>query len=81
MAESRDLRLAPHADDDHFGFPGVVEEDDEDIAQVSELGLEKEKQAEARGRRAFAAVKHLMENVQIKDDALQGWIMEMAYSE
>ncbi|KAL1757319.1 hypothetical protein FB107DRAFT_289437 [Schizophyllum commune] len=72
---------APHADDDHFGFPGVVEEDDEDIAQVSELGLEKEKQAEARGRRAFAAVKHLMENVQIKDDALQGWIMEMAYSE
>ncbi|KAL1739747.1 hypothetical protein HDZ31DRAFT_48866, partial [Schizophyllum fasciatum] len=71
---------APHADDDHFGFPGVVEEDDEDVVQVSELGLEKEKEAEVRGRHAFAAIRSLMENVQLKDEALQGWIVEMVNS-
>lgn len=71
---------APHADQDHFGFPGVVEEDDEDLTRVSDLGTDKEREGEARGRRAFAAVKYMMENVQIKDDALQSWIIEMVNS-
>jgi chromatin structure-remodeling complex subunit RSC9 len=66
---------APRVDAEHFGFPGVVEEDEAgDVAAVSILG---EEEGERRGRHAFVGVRHLMERVRIKDDALMGWMTEM----
>jgi chromatin structure-remodeling complex subunit RSC9 len=63
---------APRADADHFGFPGVVEEDDDAMAAPTET----DEEGERRGRRAFAGVRHLLERVLMKDDVLMGWIVE-----
>jgi chromatin structure-remodeling complex subunit RSC9 len=66
---------APKIDADHFGFPGVIEEDEEgDLAAVTVVG---EEEGERRGRQAFIGVRRLMERVQINDIALMGWITEM----
>ncbi|THV07528.1 hypothetical protein K435DRAFT_260405 [Dendrothele bispora CBS 962.96] len=66
---------APRVDADHFGFPGIVEDVGED--DVMEYTDEGSLEAERKGRRAFVAVKHLMENIHIKDETLMGWITEM----
>ncbi|KAL5494736.1 RSC9 [Sanghuangporus weigelae] len=79
---------APRVDSEHFGFPGVVEEaDEQEIAAAATAAaanaaanddqLESDKERERRGRRAFLEVRHLMESVQIKDPALMSWIYEM----
>jgi chromatin structure-remodeling complex subunit RSC9 len=71
---------APRADADHFGFPGVVEESEEqdspDIGNGT-VALESEREGERRGRMAFVGVRRLMEAVRIKDETLMGWITEM----
>lgn len=65
---------APRADGDHFGFPGVVEEDSEDEVQDKE---EDDIRGQQRGRRAFTGVRKLLENVRVKDTALMEWIGEI----
>ncbi|GBE77738.1 hypothetical protein BKA93DRAFT_722007 [Sparassis latifolia] len=69
---------APRVDEDHFGFPGVVEEtEDKEAAMELSGGTESEKEGERRGRKAFMGIRHLLEGVRIRDDALMGWITEM----
>ncbi|KAG5353682.1 hypothetical protein C0989_003819 [Termitomyces sp. Mn162] len=52
---------APRVDADHFGFPGVVEEqDDQDFDGANEIG-ETEREGERRGRQAFVSVQKLLE--------------------
>ncbi|KNZ76994.1 Chromatin structure-remodeling complex subunit rsc9 [Termitomyces sp. J132] len=65
---------APRVDADHFGFPGVVEEqDDQDFDGANEIG-ETEREGERRGRQAFVSVQKLLEEVRIRDDVLMGWV-------
>ncbi|KAJ3984568.1 hypothetical protein F5890DRAFT_1573396 [Lentinula detonsa] len=73
------VEAAPKVDADHFGFPGVTEEtEDDDEGQLLEGNVvENEKEGGRRGRRTFADLRKLLEAVQIKDDALMGWITEM----
>lgn len=71
------VEAAPRADADHFGFPGVVEENDELEQAPSDADSEAEQEGERRGRRAFVGVRHLMESIRIRDAALMAWIMEM----
>lgn len=65
---------APRADGEHFGFPGVVEDDEGDDVVV-DIGGELE--GERRGRRAFVGVRRMMEDVRMKDETLMSWIVEM----
>ncbi|KAK2461552.1 hypothetical protein APHAL10511_006015 [Amanita phalloides] len=67
---------APRVDADHFGFPGMVEETDE---QESDYVRDEpsEREGERRGRKAFVGVRHLLENVKIKDEVLMEWVTEM----
>lgn len=85
--------VAPKPDADHFGFPGIVEEEvpsAEDGAvgdamdiDVGGAGGEEEGQheraGERRGRRAFVGVRRLLENVKMpaQEEVLSGWISEM----
>jgi len=63
------------ADEDHFGFPGiqqeevVVEQDDTVDAEIVE--------GERKGRKAIAQIYPLLEQVKISDSTLMGWILEM----
>lgn len=69
---------APRADADHFGFPGVVEDtDDQDLDPMSDEPGDDEREGERRGRKAFVGVRQLMEGVRIRDEVLMGWIAEM----
>ncbi|KAJ7751315.1 hypothetical protein DFH07DRAFT_826883 [Mycena maculata] len=69
---------APRADADHFGFPGLVEgADDQELESQDEMPVDKEREGEMRGRKAFVAVRRLMEGVRIQDEALMGWVTEM----
>ena len=69
---------APRADTDHFGFPGVVEDtDDQDPDFTSDEPGDNEREGERRGRKAFVGVRRLMEGVRIRDEVLMGWIAEM----
>jgi len=64
---------APRADEDHFGFPGIVEEDSDDENQDKEEDL----RGQRRGRKAFTGVRRLLEYVRVRDVALMGWIGEI----
>lgn len=64
---------APRADEDHFGFPGVVEEDTDDEMRDEE----EDAQGQQRGRKAFIGVRMLLENVRVREDALMSWIGEI----
>lgn len=68
---------APRVDEDHFGFPGVIEETGDRDGMVELDGTDVEKEGERRGRKAFVGIRHLLEGVRIRDDALMGWIAEM----
>lgn len=69
---------APRADEDHFGFPGIVEEtEDTEGLLARSAGNEREREGERRGRKAFIGIRHMLENVRIRDEALMGWITEM----
>lgn len=70
------VEVAPKRDADHFGFPGVVE-DEEDDAQEDTTMDEREEQALERGKRAFMRVRSLLSEVVIKQDTLQAWVTEM----
>jgi chromatin structure-remodeling complex subunit RSC9 len=71
------VEAAPRVDADHFGFPGIIEED-EGVDVLEESGLsDSEQEGQQRGRRAFRGVRKLLESVQIRDETLMGWITEM----
>jgi chromatin structure-remodeling complex subunit RSC9 len=62
------------ADEDHIGFPGILEEiEEEQNASIDAAIL----QGEKRGRRSIWMARHLMESVCIADKTLMGWITEM----
>lgn len=69
---------APRVDEDHFGFPGVVEEviEKEGDEEIS-WGSATEKEGERRGKKAFLYVRHLLEGVRLQDETLMVWIKEM----
>jgi chromatin structure-remodeling complex subunit RSC9 len=71
--------VAPRVDADHFGFPGMIEdtEDQEGDDDGDGANIDSEKEGERRGRRAFVGVRHLLEGVRIKDETLMGWITEI----
>jgi chromatin structure-remodeling complex subunit RSC9 len=62
------------ADADHFGFPGVVEEMEEEHDATVDAEILK---GERLGRRAIKSARYLMEGVNIRDATLMGWITEM----
>ncbi|KAI0347792.1 hypothetical protein BDW22DRAFT_1479711 [Trametopsis cervina] len=69
---------APRVDEDHFGFPGIIEdvgekEGDEEVIS----GTASELEGERRGRKAFMSVRSLLDRVHIADETLMGWIIEM----
>ncbi|PCH33968.1 hypothetical protein WOLCODRAFT_94546 [Wolfiporia cocos MD-104 SS10] len=69
---------APRVDEDHFGFPGIIEEIDEQESNAQKsAGTDREKEGERRGRKAFIGVRHMLDEVRIRDEALMGWITEM----
>lgn len=73
---------APRADDDHFGFPGIIDEQDDAQTQQQQQARDaqtedKEREGELRGRGAFAAVREMLGEVRIRDDTLMGWVVEM----
>lgn len=67
---------APRADADHYGFPGIVEEPEEQDRTDAE-STENEQEGEHRGRRAFVGVRQLLESIHIRDPILMSWIHEM----
>ena len=67
--------LAPRADGERFGFPGVVVDDEGDDTTNDDYTYET--QGERKGRRAFVGVRRMMEDVRIKDETLMSWIVEM----
>ncbi|KAG6333178.1 hypothetical protein ID866_5908 [Astraeus odoratus] len=67
--------LAPRADGERFGFPGVVMEDEGDSTTNEEYTYEAE--GERKGRRAFVGVRRMMEGVRIADETLMSWVDEM----
>ncbi|KZV99034.1 hypothetical protein EXIGLDRAFT_668964 [Exidia glandulosa HHB12029] len=72
------------ADEDHFGFPGLIEDDDPAaVAEVDDTpaGAERVKRdlvGERRGRAAFVGVRAMLASVQFADPILQDWVTEMA---
>jgi chromatin structure-remodeling complex subunit RSC9 len=63
-------------DADHFGFPGIVEDqEDQDLIEIEPRDNEQE--GETRGRKAFVGVRRILEGVRMRDEALMGWITEM----
>jgi chromatin structure-remodeling complex subunit RSC9 len=69
-----DVEAAPKADADHFGFPGVVEEEAEEV-EVTDL--ESDREGARRGRRAFSNLHQAFQNFKLRDEALTGWVIEM----
>ena len=72
---------APRADDDHFGFPGIIDEQDDGQTQQQQARdaqtEDSEREGELKGRRAFAAVREMLGEVKIRDETLMGWVVEM----
>ena len=74
---------APRADDDHFGFPGIVDDQDDGQGQQQQQQTRDaqmediEREGELRGRKAFAGVREMLSEVKIRDETLMGWVVEM----
>ncbi|EMD41916.1 hypothetical protein CERSUDRAFT_147324 [Gelatoporia subvermispora B] len=69
---------APRVDEDHFGFPGIIEAQDDAEADLERSGgTDSEKEGERRGRKAFVGIRHLLEGVRVRNETLMGWITEM----
>lgn len=62
------------ADEDHFGFPGIQQEEviEKDATVDAEIV-----EGERRGRKAIAHIYPLLDQVKISDATLMGWILEM----
>lgn len=62
------------ADANHFGFPGVIEEMNDEVDTHADAVI---MEGERNGRKALARARYLLEGVQIRDPTLMGWIHEM----
>jgi len=77
------VEAAPRADDDHFGFPGIIDEQDDGQTQQQQQQArdaqteDSEREGELKGRMAFAAVREMLGEVKIRDETLMGWVVEM----
>lgn len=74
---------APRADEEHFGFPGLIEGDDDAATDEGDEPAAKERvkrdlDGERRGRAAFVGVRAMLASVQFADPVLQDWVTEMA---
>ncbi|TFK90814.1 hypothetical protein K466DRAFT_542896 [Polyporus arcularius HHB13444] len=68
--------VAPRVDENHFGFPGIVEDmGDEEIEQIG--STDDEKEGQRRGRKAFMGIRYLLEDVRLRHDTFQTWVEEM----
>lgn len=69
---------APRVSADRFGFPGVIEDMNDQVEPVSLAEvLESELEGERLGRKAFVGIRYALEGVRMKDEVLEGWIQEM----
>ncbi|KAL7285455.1 hypothetical protein ACG7TL_000552 [Trametes sanguinea] len=68
---------APRADDDHFGFPGLVDDPEEDAEEDQNKSSDSDMEGERRGRKAFIGIRYLMEDVRMRHETFQGWVTEM----
>ncbi|KAJ8488495.1 hypothetical protein ONZ51_g3532 [Trametes cubensis] len=68
---------APRADDDHFGFPGTVDDPEEDAEEERNRSSDSDMEGERRGRKAFIGIRYLMEDVRLRHETFQGWVTEM----
>ncbi|KAH9898210.1 hypothetical protein C8Q73DRAFT_788413 [Cubamyces lactineus] len=68
---------APRADDDHFGFPGTVDDPEEDAEEERNRNSDSDMEGERRGRKAFIGIRYLMEDVRLRHETFQGWVTEM----
>ncbi|KAI0375189.1 hypothetical protein BV20DRAFT_1040627 [Pilatotrama ljubarskyi] len=68
---------APRADEDHFGFPGVVDDPEEDAEDERNKRTVSDMEGERRGRKAFIGIRYLMEDVRLRHETFQGWVAEM----
>ena len=67
---------APRVDENHFGFPGIVDDlSDEDEERYGDT--EEEKEGKRRGKKAFMAIRYLMEDIRLRHDTFQVWVTEM----
>ena len=57
-----------------------MEDDTDPAAEASTGDVESDKEGERKGRRAFSAVRHMLENVRIHDEALMSCVNEMVDS-
>ncbi|TFY75671.1 hypothetical protein EWM64_g8342 [Hericium alpestre] len=70
--------LERQIDADHFGFPGIVEDEaDAETLEAESKAIAAEQEGERRGRKAFVGVRRLLEMVHIRQETLQGWVDEM----
>jgi len=68
---------APKADADHFGFPGILPEDEEEEEQDLSTTCGTDGDGERRGRKAIINIKGMLEGVRIRNEILMGWIIDM----
>lgn len=66
---------APRVDENHFGFPGIVDDMGEEEEHFGET--EEEKEGKRKGRRAFMSIRYLMEDIRLRHDVFQVWVAEM----
>ncbi|KAI0052511.1 hypothetical protein FA95DRAFT_1553509 [Auriscalpium vulgare] len=72
------VEAAPRVDADHFGFPGVVEdEEDHEEMELEVSASELELEGGRRGKKAFVGVRRLLEGVRLREETLNDWITEM----
>ncbi|CDO72964.1 hypothetical protein BN946_scf185007.g18 [Trametes cinnabarina] len=68
---------APRADDDHFGFPGLLDDPEEDAEEDRNKSSDSDLEGERRGRKAFIGIRYLLEDVRMRHETFQGWVTEM----
>nr|VWO94334.1 Uncharacterized protein [Ganoderma boninense] len=66
---------APRVDENHFGFPGIIDDMGEEEEHFGDT--EEEKEGKRKGRRAFMSIRYLMEDIRLKHDVFQVWVSEM----
>ncbi|KAH7106966.1 hypothetical protein BKA62DRAFT_685644 [Auriculariales sp. MPI-PUGE-AT-0066] len=71
---------AMRVDEEHFGFPGLVEEEVQEIEETPGVieSMQREIQGERRGRAAFVGIRETLATLQFADPILQDWVVEMA---
>ncbi|KAH8099347.1 hypothetical protein BXZ70DRAFT_990684 [Cristinia sonorae] len=68
---------APRVDEDHFGFPGVVEDTRDEGEEEQHAETDAEKEGERKGRKAFIGIRRMLEDIRIRDETLMSWVTEM----